>query len=71
MTEVFFALDRAFFQIGKEKVVMEPEDGLICEPGDVHGNREVPQPFRILVRKVNFHEDDTLCWNEDWFVTSS
>jgi quercetin dioxygenase-like cupin family protein len=62
-TEVFFALDRAFFQIGEEKVVMEPEDVLVCEPGDIHGNPEVPQPFRILVLKVNFHEDDTV-WLE-------
>jgi quercetin dioxygenase-like cupin family protein len=62
-TEVFFALDRALFEINGRAVVMEPEDVLVCEPGDVHGNPEIPQDSRILVLKVNVEEGDIVWLN--------
>lgn len=58
--EVFIALDRALFQINGEQVVMEPEDVLICEPGDVHGNPVIERGFRILVVKVSYDPEDTV-----------
>lgn len=58
--EVFIALDTGHFIINGEEVVMEPNDVLICEPGDIHGNPIVEKAFRILVLKLNFDADDTV-----------
>jgi len=58
--EVFIALDPSAFRINNEVVSMEPNDVLICEPGDVHGNPIVENPFRILVIKLDFDSDDTV-----------
>ena len=58
--EVFFALDRAIFVINSETVTLEPNDILVCEPGDVHGNPVIESAFRILVIKVGFQADDTV-----------
>jgi len=62
-TEIFFALDRALFEINGRAVVMEPEDVLVCEPGDVHGNPIIDSAFRILVIKLDFHPEDTVWMN--------
>ncbi len=61
--EIFIALDEARFEINGNEVVLHPEDVLICEPGDVHGNPVISSAFRILVIKVNFEPDDTV-WTE-------
>jgi quercetin dioxygenase-like cupin family protein len=58
--EVFFALDRAVFEINGERVILEPDDVLICEPGDVHGNPVIESAFRILVIKVGYEAEDTV-----------
>jgi quercetin dioxygenase-like cupin family protein len=57
-TEIFYALDEASFLINGIKVTMLPGDVLVCEPGDVHGNPDVPHDFRILVLKIGFLEND-------------
>jgi quercetin dioxygenase-like cupin family protein len=47
-------------EINGEQLVMEPEDVLICEPGDVHGNPVIERGFRILVVKVGYDPEDTV-----------
>ncbi len=59
-TEVFYAVTEAVFEINGEKVTMAPGDVLVCDPGDRHGNPEIPHDMKILVLKVGFHEDDTV-----------
>ncbi len=58
--EVFIALSQASFMINGEEVVMEPNDVLVCEPGDVHGNPTIEKPTRILVLKLEFDPEDTV-----------
>jgi quercetin dioxygenase-like cupin family protein len=58
--EIFIALDPGHFLINGEDVAMEPNDVLICEPGDVHGNATMERAFRILVLKLDFDPDDTV-----------
>jgi quercetin dioxygenase-like cupin family protein len=62
-TEIFYALSPIGFEINGERVLMQPGDIVVCEPGDVHGNPSLPQAARILVIKVDFAEDDTI-WLE-------
>jgi quercetin dioxygenase-like cupin family protein len=59
-TEVFYAVTDAVFEINGEMVTMAPGDVLVCEPGDRHGNPEIPHDMKILVLKVGFIEDDTV-----------
>ena len=59
-TEVFYAVTDAVFEINGEKVIMAPGDVLVCEPGDRHGNPEIPYDMKILVLKVGFLDDDTV-----------
>lgn len=61
--EVFIALDRARLMINGNPLLLEPNDVLICEPGDVHGNPLVESSFRILIIKVDYQENDTI-WME-------
>ncbi|OPY31041.1 MAG: Cupin domain protein [Methanomassiliicoccales archaeon PtaU1.Bin124] len=58
-TEVFYAIDEAWFEINGKNVVMQPGDIVMCEPGDVHGNPEIPHDFKILVLKIGYKENDT------------
>ena len=58
--EVFYALTRIEFEINGERILMQPGDIVVCEPGDVHGNPHMPKESRILVIKVDFAEDDTV-----------
>jgi len=62
-TEIFYAIDEAFFEINGEKVVMEPGDVVVCEPGDVHGNPVIPKDFKILVFKIR-HSNDDIHWEQ-------
>jgi len=57
-TEVFYALDRVKFEINGKKVMMEPGDIMVCEPGEIHSNPYLSQDSRILVLKINYQEDD-------------
>ncbi len=57
-TEVFYALEEAWFVINGETLIMQPGDIVVCEPGDVHGNPVIPNDFRILVLKVGYAEND-------------
>jgi quercetin dioxygenase-like cupin family protein len=59
-TEIFYALDEAFFEINGKAVIMQPGDIIVCEPGDIHGNPVVLHDFKILVFKKDFVENDII-----------
>ena len=59
-TEIFYALSQIEFEINRERVLLQPGDIVVCEPGDVHGNPVMTKEARILVIKVDFTEDDTV-----------
>jgi len=58
--EIFYALSKIEFEINGERVLMQPGDIVVCEPGDIHGNPSLPREARILVIKVDFAEGDTV-----------
>ncbi len=58
-TEVFAILNgRAKFGIGDEVFDAKTGDVFVCKPGDRHWVENGDEPFRILVFKYNWEEND-------------
>jgi quercetin dioxygenase-like cupin family protein len=62
-TEIFYARDEAFFHINGNDIILQPGDIVVCKPGDVHGNPDIPHDFTILVLKID-HVANDIEWDE-------
>jgi quercetin dioxygenase-like cupin family protein len=62
-TEVFYSIGESFFNINGSDIILQAGDIVVCKPGDVHGNPDIPHDFIILVLKID-HVANDIEWDE-------